>query len=369
MPSVGKRLSAAEAVPLRILIVDDSIVARTVFQRMLVDQAGFAVEGIARDVDQALAMLAKVAVDIVLLDVEMPGTDGLTALPAILRAGQGAHVVIVSSSCADGAVATVRALSLGASDTLLKPSSGDLANGFAGRLADRLRRLGPARRVTPLKSVPVDGVDRAGAARTDPVGCIAIGASTGGLLALAAFFQGLGRHCDAPILVTQHLPAEFMRYFADQLSEMADRPVSVAQAGQLVLPGQILTAPGTAHLSLRLDNGAIRIQHDDRRAVSGCQPSVDPMLEAVAKIYGKSGVGVILSGMGRDGSLGAAMLVKAGGELMAQDAATSTVWGMPGAVARTGLATTVQPAVLLGRRIATRMKAATAPATGTSSWK
>lgn len=369
MPSAGQRLSNAEAAPLRILIVDDSIVARTVFQRMLVDQAGFAVEGIARDADQALTMLEHVTVDIVLLDVEMPGTDGLTALPAILRAGRGAHVVIVSSSCADGAVATVRALSLGASDTLLKPSSGDLANGFAGRLADRLRRLGPARRAMPLKSVPVDGIDRIGAARTDPVGCIAIGASTGGVLALAAFFNGLGRDCTVPILVTQHLPAEFMRYFADQLSEMAERPVSVAQAGQPVLPGQILTAPGKAHLSLRADDGAIRIRHDDRRAVSGCRPSVDPMLEAVADIYGRSGVGVILSGMGRDGALGAAMLVGAGGELMAQDAATSTIWGMPGAVARTGLATTVQPAVVLGRRIATRIRAAVPPATGPSSWK
>jgi two-component system chemotaxis response regulator CheB len=357
MPSPDLHGRAAEADPLRILIVDDSIVARTVFQRMLDDDAGFAVAGIARNVEQALAMLDRTVVDAVLLDVEMPGTDGITALPAILRAGRGAHVLIVSSACGDGAQATVRALSMGAADTLLKPSTGDLGRGFAERLTDCLRRLGPAGRTAPALATPTE-TERTAPVRTDPVGCIAIGASTGGPVALAAFFEGLGDQRQVPILVTQHLPAAFMRYFADQMTEMVGRPVTVAQPGQPVAAGQILIAPGTAHLSLEQDGAAIRVRYDDRPAFSGCQPSVDPMLDAVARLYGAAGIGVILSGMGRDGARGAERLVQAGGELMAQDAATATIWGMPGAVARTMLATTVLPPAALGWRIATRLRTA-----------
>ncbi|HEX8446188.1 MAG TPA: chemotaxis protein CheB [Sphingomonas sp.] len=371
MPFSPSGRPVGDADPLRVLIVDDSIVARTVFQRMLTDRAGFAVSGIARGADQALTMLADLAVDVILLDVEMPGVDGLTALPAILAAGKGAHVVIVSSACADGAVASVQALALGASDTLLKPAAGDLSNGFGDQLADRLRRLGRSRHGAPLVAPAARAQEQASSVRTDPIGCIAIGASTGGLVALASFFEGLGQRCAVPILVTQHLPNEFMTYFANQLAAMAGRPAMVAKAGQRIGTECILVAPGTAHLSLIRDQNGARITYDQRPAVSGCQPSVDPMLDAVADHYGGAGIGVILSGMGRDGMLGAGRLAAAGGEVLAQDATTATVWGMPGAVARAGIATTVLPPAALGRRIAARYDASVAAmqAMGAAVWR
>ena len=352
--------------PLRVLIVDDSIVARTVFQRMVSDMAGCDVVGVAGGVEQALAVLATTPTDVILLDVQMPGIDGLTALPAILAAGRGAHVVVVSAACADGAIATMQALALGASDTLLKPAAGEMAGGFADRLAERLYRLGPARpaaRPAPLPAAVIPAV------RTDPIGCIAIGASTGGLVALAELLGVLDPSCEAPMLVTQHLPAGFMGYFADQLSEMAGRPAMIAVQGQPVLPGQILVAPGTAHLALTGDGDTVRVRHDRAAAVSGCLPSVDPMLDAVAALYRERGIGVVLSGMGRDGAIGAARLAAAGGEILVQDAATATIWGMPGAVARAGIATATLPPAAIGRRISARHRSSpmAMPAPGTTA--
>ena len=375
--------SRHDVADLRVMIVDDSIVARSVLQRMLDECPGFTVGGIARSADQALALLAETRVDIILLDVEMPGMDGLTALPAILTAGQGAHVVIVSSACADGAVATLHALALGASDTLLKPSAGDLGAGFSAQLAERLRRLGPARRQAPVQDVPPPIDIPVPTTRTDPIGCIAIGASTGGLLALAKLFDALDGYRDVPILVTQHLPAEFMPYFADQVAEMAGRPAMVAVAGQALVRGEILIAPGVAHLSLVRDPGdhRVRVHYDRAPAVSACLPSVDPMFDAMAAMYGAAGIGVVLSGMGRDGSIGARRLAAAGGEILVQDAASATVWGMPGTIARAGLADAVLTPAAIGRRITARAAAGAAlspvpsarplimPITGSPAWK
>lgn len=337
--------------PVRVLIVDDSIVARTVFTRML-DSPAFEIVAAAGNADHAIELLGIHKVDIILLDVEMPGTDGLTALPRILEASDGARVLIVSSACAEGAAATVKALTLGAADTLLKPGAGSFAGRFGQVLTDRLLRIGHAPSRPPAVAVAAATADSAGS--PGPIACLAIGASTGGLHALSAFFRALPATFDAPILVTQHLPAEFMPYFAAQLQDMAGRKATVARDGTRLVPGEMLIAPGEGHLRLIRFPDGIRARIDRSPAASGCMPSVDPMFASCAEIYGAAAVGVVLSGMGRDGSIGAGALVSAGGEILAQDAGTAVVWGMPGAVANAGLAAAVLPPDGIAQRIGRR---------------
>jgi len=356
---VDTRPSPRGVRPIRLLIVDDSIVVRTVMSRLFAERAEFEVVAAARNVAQALEELDKASVDIILLDLQMPGIDGLTALPQLIERSQGARILIVSSHAASGAESTVRALTLGAADTLQKPGAGEFGERFADILAERLRRLGHAPRLGQPRPAAIKAETPASIKlqpmRHGPVDCIAIGASTGGIHALTALFRSLASQVDAPVLITQHLPPVFMSYFAGQMQEIAGRPAVTAVDGMLLRRGHIVVATGDAHIRLvRMPDG-VRIRFDRTPQPSGCTPSVDPMLAAVADIYGPTGIGVVLSGMGRDGAIGAGLLVSAGGEVIVQDAETSVVWGMPGAIARGGNASLVAPAERLADRLLQRV--------------
>ncbi|HEY0271178.1 MAG TPA: chemotaxis-specific protein-glutamate methyltransferase CheB [Sphingomonas sp.] len=352
---------AGGAAPIRLMVVDDSIVARSVFETMLAPLDDFRVVATASTADQAFARLDETPVDIVLLDLAMPGMDGLTALPEIIRRGAGARVLIVSASAAEGASACVRALTLGAADTLEKPRAGAFGEPFRADLVEKLRRIGgearpPAGVGPPAGAAPVPAVVHALSPRVvGPVSCVAIGASTGGLHALSAFFRRLPDLCDAPILITQHLPASFMPYFAAQMTDITGRPAEVARDGVALRPGGILVAPGDGHIRLRAYGASVSVEIDRAPAPSGCLPSVDPMFESVAAFYGKRAFAVVLTGMGRDGLIGARHIVDAGGEVAVQDRATSVVWGMPGSVAHSALAATIAPPEALAARLAERV--------------
>jgi len=346
--------------PIRLLIVDDSLVVRTILTRTLESHAGFRVVAAAGNVAQALEILAGTRVDIVLLDVQMPGRDGISALPEMIERSDGARFVMVSALCDSGAAASVQAMALGAADALLKPSAGNFGTRFADALIDRLLRLGPARRGAAQSGVaalpPRQPPKKASAAATLPLECVAIGASTGGIHALSAFFARLPRDFAAPILVTQHLPASFMPYFAGQLRDMTGRPAEVARDDMRIEPGCLIVAPGDAHLHLRRSFSGPRIRLDSTPAPSGCLPSVDPMLASLGDVYGASALALILSGMGRDGAIGARRLAELGGEILAQDAESSVVWGMPGSVVRAGIAALVASPAALADRVAAREK-------------
>lgn len=331
----------------RILIVDDSAVARAVLGRMIEGMRGFSVVGAVSNVPGALAFLASSRADVILLDLEMPGVHGLTGLPDLMVAGQGAKVLVVSSAAERGAAAAVQALALGAADTLVKPGVGSFAGKFAETLEERLMRL----------------TDRAGehagpapAAPKLPqeFDIVAVGASTGGIHALSQMLRAIPPSFEVPILVTQHLPASFMSYFAAQLAVLAGRPCEVAEDHMRVRPGRMYVAPGHAHIRCVRTSEGVGIRLTDERAASGCMPSVDPMLESVAEVYGKRGLGVMLSGMGRDGSIGARGLIAAGGAILAQDRASSVVWGMPGAIAAS--ASAVLPPDEIGRIVASQRR-------------
>lgn len=351
----------AEEPPIRLLIVDDSSVARAILSRMVGTQPGLAVVATAASVAEALAVLRTVTVDVVLLDIEMPGGSGLEGLPAIIEAGRGARVLIVSSTAEVGAETTVRALGLGAADTLPKPMSGMFGGRFAEALADRLVRIG---RVGALeRNAPANsdcGLQLREIKDWEPT-CIAVGASTGGIHAINAFFATLPQRTGIPILLTQHLPPLFMPYFARQVALASGRETRVVADDEAVEPDVVHIAPGTAHLRLVQCGGKVRVRLDTAPAPSGCLPSVDPMLASVAEIYGRGGVAVLLSGMGRDGLIGSSELVRSGGVVLAQDQATCAIWGMPRAVAEAGLATAVQAPGDLARRIGLQL--------GAGAWK
>lgn len=343
--------------PIRVMIVDDSAIARAVLSRMIGADPGFEVIALAGNAGEALDALKSVHVDIILLDVEMPGASGLDALPAIIEAGQGARVLIVSSIAESGAETTVRALALGAADTLPKPGTGNFAGRFSQVLAERLRRIGRAgqdefTRPARAESGPLTLRDMP----AGPLGCLAIGASTGGPYALVELLRALPARIGAPILVTQHLPPVFMSYFARQLESATGRAARVAADGEPLTADLVHVAPGDAHLCVVRKNGAVHIALDRKRAPSGCLPSVDPMLGSVAEIYGAAGLGIMLSGMGRDGLSGGHKLVERGGALLAQDRHSAAIWGMPRAVAEAGLVSAVLPPSELGRRIGRHAK-------------
>jgi two-component system, chemotaxis family, protein-glutamate methylesterase/glutaminase len=346
--------------PIRLLIVDDSAVARAVFTRMVGTRPEFEIAACVSSADAALAFLRNARVDIILLDIEMPGMDGLTALPSLLEASHGARVLIVSSSAEEGAVATIRALTLGAADTLAKPGSAAFGGRFAAILAEKLIRLGHAQDAAPAereKPVALPPLSLRPAAE-GRVACVAIGASTGGLHALSDFLRTLPPGFGAPILITQHLPPSFMSFFAAQIEEMAGRRTDVARDGMRLMRGQIFVALGDGHLGVELVGGTPRVRITDERVESGCMPSVDPMLAAVAETFGTGAVGVVLSGMGRDGLRGAERLAGLGGDVIVQTRETSVVWGMPGAVACAGLASAILPPGQMADLIARRDRGA-----------
>jgi two-component system chemotaxis response regulator CheB len=341
--------------PLRLMIVDDSPIARAVLSRMLEPCRDLEVTVMAGTAGEALAALQRDPVDIVLLDVEMPGTSGLQALPDILATG--ARVLIVSSACEEGAEAAVEALALGAADTLPKPGSGRIAGRFSDELADRLRRIGGREPAGASEPAPVaHGAIALRPAAQSRIGCIAVGGSTGGLHAITAFLRALPAAPAVPILVTQHLPPVFSPFFARQIEAATGRRTRVAQDGLPLRAGEVVLAPGDAHLGLDRQGGRVCVRLDRTPAPSGCLPSVDVMLGSTAALYGAAAVGVMMSGMGRDGLSGAQRIAERGGTMVAQDRSTSAVWGMPGAVAEAGLASFVLPPADLARALAPRLE-------------
>ena len=333
---------------IRLLIVDDSAVARAVLSRMILQNPAFEIVDAVSGAGEALARLETIAVDVILLDLEMPGRTGISALPDLIEKSGGARVMVVSARAEEGAAATVEALTLGAADTLAKPGRGSFGGKFAEILCDRLLRLG---RMGPARAGDADFRAPPWRADLGRIECVAIGASTGGLHAIADFFAHLPAGFAAPILITQHLPPVFMPFFARQLESSTGRRALVAHDGVALAPGAIHLAPGDAHLCVERRGAEVFVRLSRARAVSGCLPSVDPMFDAVAVAYGDRAVGVVLSGMGRDGTIGAESLIAAGAELLAQDAESSVVWGMPGSVAKAGLASGVMTPGQIARHI------------------
>lgn len=354
------------------MVVDDSLTVRTIFKRMVDSDPALVIVGTASSAEGALAQLAQTPVDVVLLDLEMPGIGGLGALPQILATPGQPQVLVVSSLTMDGAEHTLAALQMGAADTLAKPRPGGFTEDYRSQLLGKIRALGSRAAegaadalVETGPQAPEPSFARPGlAGRVRRPAAVAIGASTGGIHALGLLLRQLPRRFAVPLLITQHLPASFIPVFARQVEAACGRPADIASDGLVLTPGRIVIAPGHGHIVVKRKSGmtGLVVEVSSAPAPSGCLPSVDPMLESLAEAAEGRALGVILSGMGRDGALGARALVDAGGTIYAQDADSSAVWGMPGAVARAGLASLIAPPERLGEAVMVQASAPAAPA-------
>jgi two-component system, chemotaxis family, protein-glutamate methylesterase/glutaminase len=324
---------------IRVMLVDDSVVARSIFARVLGKHDQIEIVCEAEDSEAALNSLETNIVDIILLDIEMPKRSGLEALPDIQAKANGARILVVSAFAEENGPAAIQALSLGACDTLAKPGRSGFSGRFSEILIDKVVRLGRSARSRSDASVAAKmAVDYQVITRPS---CIAIGSSTGGIPAIYEIIRNLDSSLDCPVFITQHLPEAFMTFFARQLGSLTDRVVKVAESGEAVKANHIYIAPGDAHLVCRYERGQVVLDHQKHYSASRYCPSVDAMFESVASVYGADGMAVVFSGMGNDGVHGARNLSKLGAAILVQDVETSVVWGMPGAVAREGLATAI----------------------------
>jgi two-component system chemotaxis response regulator CheB len=327
------------------LVVDDSVVVRQSVAEALASDPELEVVGTAANGRLALARIPQLNPDVVTLDIEMPEMDGLATLAAIRRDWPKLPVIMFSTVTTRGGLATLDALALGATDYVTKPSMTDSRSAALERVrADLIPRIRvfagrPAPEARPPSPPAQRGGHRPPPARVD---IVAIGASTGGPDALSAVLSALPADFPVPILVVQHMPPLFTRLLADRLGSKTVLEVREASAASPIEAGQVWIAPGDHHLALD--------QHDRRRLAlhqgppeNSCRPAVDVLFRSVATGYGSHALGLVLTGMGRDGLRGAEALDAAGGRVLVQDEATSVVWGMPGFVAHAGLADQVLP--------------------------
>lgn len=346
-------LAPADQRPVRVMICDDSSVIRSLIARALQESPDIAVVASVSNGAVAVETLKRVPTDIVLLDVEMPVMDGLTALPLLLQVDPTVRIIVASALTSAGASTAIRAIQAGAADCLHKPKA-DTRDGFAQDIRNRVLGLGQRRRATgtPSLSTPPAApstILRPGLRRRPLL--IAIGSSTGGPQALFSMFGSLTRRLSQPIVVTQHMPPLFTRSLAEHLSRLGHRPCVEAEDGMPLLPDRIHVAPGDRHMLVAIEHDRLVARIVTTPAENSCRPSVDPMLRsAVIACQGRV-LTVILTGMGRDGAAGARVVVEAGGAVLAQDEASSVVWGMPGAVAREGLCHAILPLDRIAARI------------------
>lgn len=322
----------------------------------------FLVVGTARDGSDALAKVRSLAPDIVTLDIEMPGVDGLTALARIM-AEMPRPVVMLSAagSEADNSL-TIRALELGAIEFVRKPS-GPVSIDLVGVRTELLRALSAASIVrvphatfsvpAPIQVKRADAVQQHASSVSGPAhSVVVIAASTGGPKALAEVVAHLPARLDAAVLVVQHMPADFLNSLARRLSQLGPFPVAVANAGEQIISGRVYLAPGDRHMSVALEAGRAVIRTDAGPAICGVRPSADPLFVSAARAFGENVVGVVLTGMGRDGSEGLRAVRAAGGGAIVQDRASSIIYGMPrAALAAAGADRVIAPR-LVGSAVA-----------------
>jgi two-component system chemotaxis response regulator CheB len=339
------------------MICDDSAVIRGAIAAILDAAPGIEVVARVANGQAALDALRLHAVDVVVLDIEMPVMDGLTALPLLLAASPGLAVIMASTLTTRGADISMRALRLGAADTLAKPSSvGAADQQFGPELIAKVLGLARLRRRAAAAPAAAKAGGDTAALVLRPVPTaraklLAIGSSTGGPNALFSLVQQLAPDLRVPVLITQHMPAAFTKTLAQHIDKLGVLPCSEAEDGEPILPGRILVAPGGRHLLVQRRGGALTVALSDGLPEQFCKPSVNPMLRSAAAALDGLVLVAMLTGMGQDGLEGARQVVEAGGAVVAQDEATSVVWGMPGAVARAGLACAILPLPQIGARL------------------
>ncbi len=347
----------------RVMVVDDSAVVRRLVSAALARDEALEVVGTAPDGRTALERLPGLRPDVVLLDLEMPEMDGLATLAELRKAWPRLPVIMFSRHTQRGVEATVQALILGANDYVPKPGDGrGVEEVIEGLLIPKVKALaaraaaGGAGEAARPAAGAASGKASAALPRP-PVEVVLVGSSTGGPNALAEMLPAFPRDWAVPILIAQHMPAEFTGPLAARLSDRSGLRVREAADGEPVRSAQAWVAPGNHHLVLRGEGQALRVGLDQGPPVNSCRPSVDVLFESAARACGAGCLAVVLTGMGQDGLRGCAAVREAGGQVVVQDEATSVVWSMPGCVAEAGLADAVLPLSQVGPEIVCRVAA------------
>lgn len=323
---------------------------RRLITEMIESRPEFLVVGTARDGADALVKVRLLRPDIVTLDIHMPEVDGLTALGRIMTEMPRPVVMLSAAGSDSDNSLTIRALELGAVEFVRKPS-GPVSIDLTAVRAELLRALNAAAMVRVPHVVPPLQIERADPpqdrepARSDPAKAIVVvAASTGGPKALSEMVSHLPPTLTAAILVVQHMPGEFLPSFARRLAQLSSSPVSIAESNETILASRMYLAPGGSHMTVVMDNGIPRIKLDDGPAVCGVRPSADPLFTSAAAAFRGNVVGVVLTGMGRDGSEGLRAIRAGGGGAIVQDRASSIIYGMPrAALAAAGADRVVAP--------------------------
>ena len=355
--------------PCRIMVVDDSAVIRSLITRALETQPDFKVVAKAGNGEQAVTLLKQQPVDVIILDIEMPVMDGLAALPLLKKLDTHVQIIMASTLTQRNADISLKAMTLGAVDYLPKPTSAadggtsTMLDEFNRQLIEKTRAYGAvARRLktkpaltaaavaTPLPAAMAKSFTLRPAPVMRP-DVIAIGASTGGPQALVKLITGMGKGLPQPIFITQHLSPFFTASLAKTITQSCGVECFEGIDGLAVRPGQYYLAPGDYHMRVNRKPAGTILQLAQDPPQNFCRPSVDPMLQSVSETYGRRVLAVILTGMGQDGKIGCARVVEQGGCVLAQDEATSVVWGMPGAVAMAGYCAAVLPLDEIGVRV------------------
>ena len=354
--------------PFQVMVVDDSAVIRGLLSRVLESDPAIEIVASADNGARAVGYMEKVNIEVVVLDIEMPVMDGLTALPKLLKIDPNIKVIMASTLTQANAQISMKALALGATDYIPKPSTTrELHSGtnFERELVDKVKALGAAYRLKPgevprnkpsklrdkIKASPrftgksSDRIITLRKSMPRLIGALAIGTSTGGPPALLNLLRDVNGALDLPVFITQHMPPTFTTILAEHIKSASGMECAEAIDGETVVSGRIYVAPGDYHMTIRVVNGKKIITLNQDSPVNYCRPAVDPMLSSIARAYGQSVLAVILTGMGQDGLVGGQEVVDAGGTVIAQDEATSIVWGMPGAVAEAGICSAVMPLV------------------------
>ncbi|MET3913171.1 two-component system chemotaxis response regulator CheB [Bradyrhizobium sp. S3.3.6] len=375
--------SSREAGPLRVMIVDDSVVIRGLISRWIGAEHDMEVAASLRTGLEAVNQIERISPDVAVLDIEMPELDGISALPQLLAKKRDLVIIMASTLTRRNAEISFKALSLGAADYIPKPESTretSAADIFHHDLIQKIRHLGARLRRKPaVSSPPLAPASPAPAARgpiarpaspapaihplssgplttrpfsTQMPKVLLIGSSTGGPQALMALVTELGPVIDrVPVLITQHMPPTFTTILAEHLARSSRRPAAEAVDGEPVKPGRIYLAPGGKHMRVVRSGADVAIALDDGPAVNFCKPAVDPLFTSAIDIWHGNILSVILTGMGSDGMRGGKDIVAAGGSVIAQDEASSVVWGMPGAAAHAGICAAILPLNQIGAKV------------------
>ena len=370
-----------KSTPYRVMLVDDSSVIRGMLSRWLSADSAIEIVASAANGQMAINSLDRADPEIVVLDIEMPVMDGLTALPQILKAKPNVQVLMSSTLTLKNAQVSLQAMSLGAADYVPKPTTNReviTSQTFQTEIIVKIKSLAAAKRkslgyapyektarnspaaeqnITPQKPALSKTPKTVSSSNILPK-VIGVGSSTGGPQALLKFINGIKNNLTLPVVITQHMPPSFTKILAGHLSKATELECFEAEDGMLLENGKVYIAPGDHHMVISSEDGKRYLRLNQDPPENFCRPAVDPMFRSLTKEYGPAVLGVILTGMGQDGLAGSKGIVDAGGTIIAQDEASSVVWGMPGAVSEAGICNAVLPLDELGAKVQRLVKGA-----------